>query len=164
MKFATAIILAALSIGTAQASGPVGVYTLIDKVVLEPNADNPERILIYGVFSIRTDNQGAFQAPQRGYLYYSLPTGADHALVLREWSDLKAAAGTHTVIAFGGTSFGEYVPDGRGVNRPPVYQPPRLRKSSDKPENPDPYLTGAGLSKMRSDTDYAPVKSLLDFK
>ncbi|HEY1760731.1 MAG TPA: hypothetical protein VGG72_35480 [Bryobacteraceae bacterium] len=164
MKLATATILAALSIGTAQASGPVGVYALIDKVVLEPNADNPERILIYGVFSIRTDNQGTFQAPQRGYLYYSLPSGNNRALILREWSDLKAAAGTRTVIAFGGTSFGEYVPDGGSVYRPPAYQPPRLRKSGDKPENPDVYVTGAGLSKMRSDTDYGPVKSLLDFK
>ena len=164
MKLATAMILSALSIGTAQASGPVGVYALIDKVTLEPSAENPERILIYGAFSIRTDNQGTFQAPQRGYLYYALPSGANKAVILREWSDLKAAAGTRTVIAFGGTSFGDYVPAGGALHVPPPYDPPHLRKTGDKPENPDPYVTGAGLSKMRSDTDYGPVKSLLDLK
>jgi hypothetical protein len=154
MKLATAMAVAALSIGTARASGYVGVYALIDKVTMEPSAESPERILIYGVFSIKMDDdRGAFQAPQRGYLYYTLPSGANRSSVLREWSDLKAAAGTRTVIAFGGSSFaGE-------PNRSPL-----LRKTGDKPENPDPYVTGAGLSKMRSDTDYGPVKSLLDFK
>jgi hypothetical protein len=167
MKLATAMILAALSIGRAQASGPVGVYALIDKVTMEPSAENPERILIYGVFSIRMGNdQGSFQAPQRGYLYYTLPSGANRGLILREWSDLKAAAGTRTVIAFGGTSFGDFIadPNGGPLHTPPPYRAPRLRKTGDKPGNPDPYETGAGLSKMRSDTDYGPVKSLLEFK
>jgi hypothetical protein len=167
MKFATAGILAALSIGTAQASGYVGVYALIDKVTMEPSADNPERILIYGVFSLRAGTDlGSFQAPQRGYLYYTLPSGTDRSLILREWSDLKAAAGTRTVIAFGGTSFADYIPDPTGgpLHTPPPNRAPRLRKTGDKPESPDPYVTGAGLSKMRSDTDYGPVKSLLDFK
>ena len=173
MKLATAMILAALNIGTVRASGPVGVYALIDKVTMEPNAENPERILIYGVFSIRAgENQGSFQAPQRGYLYYTLPSGGilpaggNRALILREWSDLKAAAGTRTVIAFGGTSFADFVADPKGgpLHTPPPYHPPLLRKTGDKPANPDPYETGAGLSKMRSDTDYEPVKSLVEFK
>ncbi len=154
MKLATAMILAALSIGTARASGYVGVYALIDKVTMEPNAENLERILIYGVFSIKMgDDRGAFQAPQRGYLYYAVPSGANRELIQREWSDLKAAAGTRTVIAFGGSSFAG-----------PAAPAPRLRKTGEKPANPDPYETGAGLSKMRSDTDYGPVKSLLEFK
>jgi hypothetical protein len=163
MKVLIAVILAALSIGTARASGPVGVYALIDKVVLEPNADHPERILIYGVFSIRTDTKATFEAPQRGYLYYALPAG-ERNLILTEWSDLKAAAGTHTVIAFGGTSFADYIDDGKGGHRPPAYHPPSLHKTGDKPESPDIYETGAGLSKVRSDTDYGPVKALLEFK
>ncbi len=161
------MIVAALSIRTAQASGPVGVYALIDKITMEPSADKPERILIYGVFSIRTgDTQGTFQAPQRGYLYYTIPSGADRSLILREWSDLKAAAGTRTVIAFGGTSFADYIPDPKGgpLHAAPPYRAPRLRRTGDKVENPDSYQTGAGLSKMRSDTDYGPVKALLDFK
>jgi len=34
------------------ASDPVGVYCLVDKVVLEPNETSPERIQISGTFSL----------------------------------------------------------------------------------------------------------------
>lgn len=85
MKLATAVILAVLSLGTARASGYVGVYALIDKVVMEPNADNPERIQIFGVFSIATDKQ-VFQPAQRGYLYFTLSN--EKNLIRREWADL----------------------------------------------------------------------------
>jgi hypothetical protein len=150
MKFAAAILLAALSLGTARASGYVGVYALIDKVVMEPNAENPERIQIFGVFSIAKE-QGAFQPAQRGYLYFTL--AAEKDLIRKEWADLKAAAGTRTVIAFGGSGFaGSFSTI------------PRLRKPDEKPSTPDPYVLGAGLSRMRSDTDYAPIKSLLEYR
>jgi hypothetical protein len=132
MRVATAVILAALSLNTARASGLIGVYGLIDKVVMEPNVENPERI-------------------QVGYLYYTFSTG-DKDLIRREWADLKAAAGTHTVIAFGGWSM-----------RARFFEP-RVRKPEDKPEAPDPYIPGAGLSRVRSDTDYAPIKSLLEYR
>jgi hypothetical protein len=151
MKLAAAILLAALSLGTARASGYVGVYALIDKVVMEPNADNPERIQIFGVFSIATDKQ-TFQPAQRGYLYFTL-TADNKDVIRKEWSDLKAAAGTRTVIAFGGS--------GLAGSFSTI---PRLRKQDEKPGAPDPYVLGAGLSRMRSDTDYAPVKSLLEYR
>ena len=150
MKLAAAILLAALSAGTARASGYVGVYALIDKVVMEPNAENPERIQIYGVFSIAKD-RAAFQPPQRGYLYFTLSSD-NKDLIRREWADLKAAAGAHTVIAFGGSGFA-------GT----FSTIPRLRKADEKPSSPDSYVLGAGLSKMRSDTDYGPVKALLEY-
>jgi hypothetical protein len=150
MKLVTAVILAALSLSTARASGYVGVYALIDKVVMEPNADNPERIQIFGVFSIATDKQ-VFQPAQRGYLYFKL-SGDNQALIRREWADLKAAAGARTVISFGGSGFaGSFSTI------------PRLRKPDEKPSAPDPYVLGAGLNKMRSDTDYGPIKSLLEY-
>jgi hypothetical protein len=150
MRLAAAVTLAVLSFGTAQASGYVGVYALIDKVVMEPNADNPERIQIFGVFSIATDKQ-VFQPAQRGYLYFTM--SAENKVIRTEWADLKAAAGTHTVIAFGGSGFaGSFSTI------------PRLRKPDEKPSAPDRYVLGAGLSKMRSDTDYAPIKSLLEYR
>src|SRR5580704_14221055 len=126
MRFAAAVTLAVLSFGTAQASGYVGVYALIEKVVMEPNADNPERIQIFGVFSIATDKQ-VFQPAQRGYLYFTLSNEKD--LIRREWADLKAAAGTRTVIAFGGSGFtGSFSTI------------PRLRKPDEKPRAPYPYV------------------------
>jgi hypothetical protein len=150
MRLAAAVILATLSVNTARASGYVGVYALIDKVVMEPNADNPERIQIFGVFSIATDKQ-IFQSAQRGYLYFTL--SAEKDLIRKEWADLKAAAGTRTVIAVGGS--------GLAGSFSTI---PRLRKPDEKPSAPDQYVLGAGLSKMRSDTDYAPIKSLLEYR
>jgi hypothetical protein len=150
MKLATIILLSALSVSTARASGYVGVYALIDKVEMDPNADQPERVRIFGVFSVAKDRV-TFQAPQRGYLYFTLSGQKD--VILREWADLKAAAGTHTVIAFGGSSFtGSFS------------TVPRVRNPDEKPDAPDPYVLGAGLSKIRPDTDYAPVKALLEFR
>jgi|SRR5579862_9229705 len=154
MKVVRTALLFVLSLGLAQASGYIGVYALIDKVVLEPNADKPERIQIFGVFSIISENNPPnYQPAQRGYLYFTLSDiGNDQGreLIHKEWADLKAAAGTHTVIAFGGERFDWTT----GV--------PRLRKADEKPEKPQPYRVGMGLIQMRRDTDYPPVKDLLD--
>jgi hypothetical protein len=147
MKLATFILLAALSLGTARASDFTGVYGLIDKVVFEPNADKPERIQVFGVFAIaRTDDRNLYQPAQRGYLYFTLPN-AQRDLALREWSDLKAKAGTHTMISFGRRS---------------DLKAPTVRKTDVKLASPDEYTLGIGLVAARSDTDYAPVKSVLE--
>jgi hypothetical protein len=154
MKLAMTILLAAAAAGTAHASGYVGVYGLITKVTMEPNAQNPDRVRIDGVFTLASpDKRGTFEAPRRGYLYYTIPASANRAVVLREWKDMEAAAGTGTVIGFGGASF-------TGVAGPA----PCLHPENDKPAHPDPYEVGAGLVKMRPDTNYAPVKALVDFK
>jgi hypothetical protein len=147
MKVATFILLAALSVGTARASDFVGVYALIDKVVFEPNADKPERIQVFGVFAIaRADDRNLYQPAQRGYLYFTLPD-TQRDLALREWSDLKAKAGSRTVISFGARS---------------MTKAPTVRKTAEKPASPDVYTLGFGLVESRSDTDYAPVKSVLE--
>ena len=46
-------LLVLLTAGTFQAfaSDPIGIYALVDKVVLEPNEKNPERIQIHGAFA-----------------------------------------------------------------------------------------------------------------
>ena len=76
------------------------VYALIDKVTLEPNADRPQRIVIYGVLSTAENAGNAYSEPQRGYLCFTLPA-QNSELALREWSDLKSVAGTRQVVAFG---------------------------------------------------------------
>jgi hypothetical protein len=147
MKLATFILLAALSLGTARASDFVGVYGLIDRVVFEPNADQPERIQIFGVFAVaRTDDRNLYQPAQRGYLYLTLPN-SQRDVALREWADLKAKAGTHTVISFGERS---------------TTKAPTVRKIGEKPASPDEYTLGFGLVQARSDTDYPPVRSVLE--
>ena len=136
-----------LSHNVACASDPVGVYALIDKVVLEPNADAPERIQLFGTFAVHTrDNPNTFQAPQRGYLYFTLPAAKD-SVARKEWADLKDMAGKHQVVAFGS----------RYELRATV------RRADEKPASPDVYALSLGVVKVRNDTDYGPVKSLLEF-
>jgi len=130
----------------AHASDFTGVYARIDKIVLEPNAEAPDRIQIWGVFSIATvNNPNDYQAPARGYLYFQVDRNPEAAR--NEWKDLKQAAGSGEIVAFGSR--------GRAG---------RLRAANDKAENPDPYVVNVGVTKVRGRTDYAPVRALLDFK
>jgi hypothetical protein len=130
----------------AHASDFVGVYARIDKVVLEPNSDAPERIQIWGVFAVASpDDRQNYLRPARGYLYFKLDRNAPVARP--EWNDLKQLAGSGQIVAFGF----------RG-------QKQVLRKADEKPENPDPYITNIGLTKVSGKTDYPPVKALLEYK
>src|SRR5690348_2745074 len=78
----------------ARASDPVGAYALIDKVVLEPNADAPTRIQVWGAFTFATEGSGdTYAAPVRGYLYYHAVKGKEDTC-RNEWKDMKKIAGT----------------------------------------------------------------------
>jgi hypothetical protein len=143
---ASTLTVCAAALPAIHASDFTGVYARIDKVVLEPATETPERIQIWGVFSIATnDNPNDYQAPARGYLYYRVAANPEAAR--NEWKDLKQAAGSGEIVSFGS----------RGRTG-------RLRTANDKPENPDPYGVNVGVTKVRGRTDYAPIRALLDFK
>ncbi len=147
LAICTALVAGSLSQGVARASDPVGVYALIDKVVLEPNADAPERIQIFGVFVLAEPNdRNNYQQPQRGYLYFTLPF--KESVARKEWADLKGLAGKGQVIAFGSRF------DLRA----------RVRKADEKATSPDVYQISYGLVKVRNETSYNPVKWLLEFE
>ena len=131
--------------GPAHASGPVAVFALVDKVVLEPNADQPERVRISGVFIVAKGQAGDYGAPQRGYLYFVLPK-EKYELVRRECSDLQSVAGTRQVIGLGSSWFATM----------------RVRKADEEAKSPDAYPVGNGLIKMNSDERNA--KALLEYK
>jgi len=141
-----AFLIAAAGLALAHASDFNGVYARIDKVVREPSSDSPERIQIWGVFSLAdpADRQN-YLPPARGYLYFKLDSNPQAARA--EWNDLKQIAGSGQIVSFGA----------RGHKL-------RLRNSDEKPESPDPYLTNIGLTKVNGRTDYPPVKALLDYK
>ena len=139
-------LLCVFSLSVASASDFTGVYARIDKVVVEPSADKPERIEIWGVFAIaQSNNPRDYDAPVRGYLYYTLRENTEAAR--REWNDLKQVAGTGEIVAFGNR--------GRAG---------RVRKNGEKAESPDPYATNVGVNKVRGRTDYEPIRALLAFK
>lgn len=138
MRFSRSMILlmllATFSI-PALASDPIGVYALIDKVVLEPNGTSPQRIQIWGVFAVAKEPRGDnYERAQRGYLYYSIdPAKPDVSRT--EWADLKAVAGKGQAIGFGSRRLSNG----------------RIRKTNEKPESPDTYPVGWGLVKMLND-------------
>ena len=89
----------------AHASGPVGIYGIIERVVFEPSEQAPERIRVFGAFALVDGGvnspQGA-SAAKRGYLYFSLPEDRVQQQAARtEWADLKAVAGTGQAVGFG---------------------------------------------------------------
>jgi hypothetical protein len=123
------------------------VYALVDKVVFEPGADKPERIRVSGVFITTAGQAGLYSAPQRGYLYFALP-GDNRDLALREWADLNSVAGSHQVVGFGASWFGE--------------ARAQVRKPDEEAKAPDEYPLGNGL--IRINPDQPRAKALLDYK
>ena len=140
---ATVMAILGLSL-PAMASDPVGIYALVDKVVLEPNDAAPERIQIWGAFSLATGRGEIYESPVRGYMYYELNKNEPDAS-RKEFADLKRVAGTSQCVGFGG----RYIPTCR------------IRKPEEKPASPDAYPIGFGMQKMRVDTSNPAVKELL---
>src|SRR5688572_20789045 len=96
--FTTAALIAA---APAPVSDPIGVFAVIDRVVLEPDATNPRTIQVWGVFAMadKSDRNNYLPA-QRGYLYYAVSPQNPRA-TLAEWADFKAVAGTGQAIGWG---------------------------------------------------------------
>jgi hypothetical protein len=129
--FAAAFALTASSV---MASDPVGIYAVVERVVMEPGDNAPQRIQVWGAFALADGRSGdGYLAAQRGYLYYTLQPGKEE-ICKKEWADLKAIAGTGQGIGFGA----RYQPKGR------------IRKASEKPEAPETYPIGIGIQRMGS--------------
>jgi len=137
------LTLSGFGVGKALASDPVGVYALVDKVVFEPNETSPERIQIWGAFAIAEGYGYTYKNAERGYLYYKMNPEKPNAC-RNEWADLKSVASTGQIVAFG-SRYGE-----KAV----------LRKKAAKPENPDVYPVAMGLTKVKEEKDYEPLKQL----
>jgi hypothetical protein len=145
-RFAALAAAAGASV-TLGASDPNCIYAKVDRVVLEPAGQTPDTVQVWGVFSVAVPRDAnAYQPPARGYLYFRLPTNADVAR--REWADLKSVAGTGEIVSFGSR----------------WNMTPRVRPADEKPSSPDAYATNVGLSRVRGNTQYAPIRAILDFR
>jgi hypothetical protein len=115
------------------ASEPVGVYALVDRVVLEPDGNDPQRIQIWGDFMFAFPKHlrdwEVKQPPVNGLLYFTIVKGKEE-VCRSEWSDLQKMAGTGICVALGGR-----------------YNPVDVRVR-EKPERADPYPLNIGLVKM----------------
>ena len=147
--FAIASVAVVLGLQVGHASDRTGCYAIVDKVVLEPSEQNPERIQIWGTFAMPAPNDvNLYEAPQQGYLYFSLPA-SNPQLARREWADLRRIAGKGQVVGFGGR----------------FTLKARVRHGEQPaPGAPDTYDVASGVVQLGSDTSYAPIKSLLEFR
>lgn len=139
-------VAAALLGGSALAclaSDPAGIYAYVDKVVLEPSEGAAERIQVWGGFALAAGNGYKYAPAQPGYMYFKLKPGKEEAC-RNEWNDLKSVAGTGQIVSFAS----RYADKGT------------VRSTDAKPENPDAYPTGWGMTKTKA-SDWAPVKDLL---
>ena len=133
--------LCALTTVTLRASDFVGVYTVVQKIVLEPSDTAPQRVQIWGAFALSDGKPGSNYGPaQRGYLYYTCPSGQE-AVCRKEWEDLKTVAGKDIGVGFGM----RYKPTGR------------VRKADEKPATPDEYPIESGVVRLSAGHDSLPV-------
>jgi len=175
--FALILVLAPL---TLSASGGVGIYAIVSRVVFEPGDEAPERIQIWGSFTFvdgGTGSGGKTLTPRRGYLYFTLPSADgspyQRRVALKEWADFKAIAGTGQAVAFGnigyGGAFSEDLisqPAGMSSNLCWGGNPdnPVLCRSgnpihgeSTAPASPITYPMNMGLTKLSSTGDLSAV-------
>jgi hypothetical protein len=132
-----ALLSLVVAAGTISASGPVAVYAIVDKVIFEPNETAPQRIQIWGAFSVAAQPYSTnYSSAQKGYLYYRLDRNSEQA-TRATWADLKKVAGTGEPVGFGGGSSAS----GAGA---------RVRKSAEKPDSPDAFPIGNPVVRLAS--------------
>jgi hypothetical protein len=165
------ISLSLLAAVTALASGgQIEVYGIVSKVVLEPNNASPERVQIWGTFTLADNSPtggGATLTPRRGYLYFDLPTESNvERVAMKEVSDFRAIAGKGEAVAFG--RFGyigafnddliksradtksrpPYVLNGGGPGFNGSHAAVLVRPESAPPSDPESYPLNMGLTKL----------------
>jgi len=148
---AAAVLTAALTLASfpIRASDPVGIYCIVDRVVMQPNETEPTSVQIFGAFSVAvprsangtqtkpagaygtTQDGNVYAAVQTGYMYFTCAKGKDSACQA-EWTDLKSVAGKGEIVGFG---FRYSAP---GV----------VHKLNETPANPDVYPLNLGVVKM----------------
>ncbi len=157
---------------TAWAGGPPPVFVVVDKVVLEPNADAPERIRIEGCFVRESEEllremhekglpwEKTYMKPVEGYVYMSIEKG--HEKECRaEWAKWQKAAGTGKVVEVGACVLGGSL------------LTVKIRKLDEKTTQPDAvyttdYLEAGGQRYVEYEgktfgLGFQPVKDLLAF-
>jgi hypothetical protein len=96
----TALILSLLATRALAKGENIGIFALIDQVTFDHEGPSRETVKISGVFLVPTPgSNNSWSAPQRGYLYFRVPGGAE-VDARSEWTQLKAFAGKGKVIGF----------------------------------------------------------------
>jgi hypothetical protein len=178
----TALVLTGLLSTTvsARSSGALGIYGIVEKVVFEPNETAPTRLQVWGAFAFVEGLPGpglTVSPAARGYLYFRLPTADDGETrvtrpdtIRREWTDLKAVAGTGRAVGFGSWGyFGDFADlradvDSRSLRGYVIEASPgrpitdlRVRPATEKPTSPALYQTETGMVKLSETGSHADI-------
>lgn len=171
------VVALVVTISRPSASGLVGIYGVIDRVVFEPSEKAPERVQVWGAFSFANGGAGsdtAWSPVKRGYLYFRLPASTVVApqeldVIKREWADLKAAAGTAQAVGFGGWSYaGQFADLDNKAAWPQVRfferrrasgetADLRVRPATEAPAAPVAYQTNTGVIKISAEGSHADL-------
>jgi len=99
VSLCAAVILLPVQISVAKI-GNIGIYGIVDRVVFEPDGRSPERIQIWGLFVVPVPiSSGLYKAPQRGVLYFSIPSDRKE-IARKEWVELVRLAGSGQILGF----------------------------------------------------------------
>src|SRR5258708_11906321 len=97
-------LLIVLSLATTAAFAKnctIGIYAVIDQVTFEPDGPSANLVRISGLFVVPVPmSSGEYKTPQRGYLYFRIPSGME-APIRKDWNALKAIARTGQTVGFG---------------------------------------------------------------
>jgi hypothetical protein len=149
---AVATLVAVLPVPSGPAaplpSDPVGVFAVIDKVVLKPNAEKPTECELHGAFAVAEGRHGDYyRSPRRGVLRFKPGEKPDEAAA--QWRELQKKAGSGEVLAF--SSRWEQFADGTA--------PVLVVGEGDPAPAPATYGAAIGLQKVSRD-GYGPIREL----
>jgi hypothetical protein len=125
-------------------SDPAGVYARIDKVVLLPDAQKPQRAEIHGAFAVATGRFGDhYCTPQWGRLLLALPAQKPEE-VLAQWRELQELAGANQLVSFSSRREQQNV---------------RVWRDGEPQPEAGTMAAGFGMQKLEG-LDYGPVQQL----
>jgi hypothetical protein len=175
LRFVVAIVALAMTALPLRASGPLGIYGIIERVVFEPNETAPERVQVWGAFAYGEIGMSQGTSPAaKGYLYFKLPTetagSQEITAVKNEWRDLKSVAGTGQAVGFGTWgyigAFSQLTPETKSSNPPYILErrpsggtttDMRVRPATETPSNPAAYQTNVGVVKLAENGSQADI-------
>ena len=128
-------------------SEPSGVYAILDKVVMKPNAEQPTEVELHGAFAVAEGSRGSYyRAARRGVLRFSAGKKPEDAVAL--WRELMKHAGSGVCVAFS-TRWEQFVPQ----------NPLRVAAPNEPAGPPVPYGCGMGVTVMQN-AHYGSVREL----
>jgi len=161
----------------------VQIYGIIERVAFEPNGKPPERIKVWGTFTLLYANQEPVQnwdgnerglyTPKRGFLYFKLPpvpsgdrTKSAQEAARREWADLKSIAGTGQAVMFGSWTSGYLGMRSRSdktgfVSLSPNNESLRVYEEKERSVDPITYTMDTGIVKLTNEGRLAIITEQL---